>query len=289
MQISLSEILSRTAQITGSRLGGLIGMWLAFFAMQMLFILVAFGAFGTSLAALGLAAEGDGMGDMGLGAMGAGMMFLLVLFYVIYFYFYAAQAAAMSRLASPLLAPNFGEALTGGFVSGISLTGAFLLLLIGYIVGIVLFSIAAGVLSLLGAVGGIIAMIAVIGVVLYFACRLSVLAPVVAVDGVRNPVAAIRRAWQMTGGNVLNILLALVVLAVGAVVLFAIPFALFYGSIESLGEGGNPMSEVGSMIGMFALFGVAGVIVAVVSSVMFAVIHAGVSGTQAEDLERTFE
>ncbi|KUO53240.1 MAG: hypothetical protein APF78_11630 [Sphingomonadales bacterium BRH_c3] len=289
MQISVSQILSKTAEITGSRLGGLIGMWLTFFAMQIIFMMIAFGAFGTSLAALGLAAEPQDMGAMGMG-MGIGMMFMMFLLYLVYFYLYAAQSAAMSRLASPLLNPNFGEALTGGFISGISLMGAFVLLAIGYFIGAIVLGLVAGVLSLLGPVGAVISAVALIAALLYLAARLSILAPVVAVDGVRNPVTAIARAWQLTGANVVNILLALLVLIAGSLVLFAIPFALFYGTIESLGEGAvDPASAIGSMFGMFGLFALVGVIVTVVASVMIAVIHAGVSGTQAEHLERTFE
>ncbi|HZV11500.1 MAG TPA: hypothetical protein VFF94_17175 [Novosphingobium sp.] len=87
-------------------------------------------------------------------------------------------------------------------------------------------AVAASVALALGgqqqAAGGLLLGV-VLGGFAYVAVRLVLLAPVVAVDGVANPLAAIRRSWALTAGNAgrLAVLLALVLVALVVVMLAA--------------------------------------------------------------------
>ena len=89
---------------------------------------------------------------------------------------------------------------------------------------------------------GVVAVLVAVPVLIWAACRVSIVFPVIAVDRVTGPVAAIRRAWGLTGGHVLKIIALFVIYAVAAAILtppdvisqlgLAIPTILLYeGSI----------------------------------------------------------
>lgn len=285
MQTTASQILSGTLQVTRERIAGLSGMWLTYFAMQIVFSLVAFMGMGASFAAAGFAGDPDLAASMG----GGTILFMLV-FYAAYLYLYAAQSVSMGALASPLVEPRFGEAFTLGFKRGFSLLGAFVLLAIAGFVGSIILGLAAAVISFLGPIGGVLSIVGLIAIMVYLSCRLLILPLVVAVDDVGNPKTAITRSWRLTGGNVLPIFLAVLVYAIFAIVLFLVPFALFYGSIAGL-EGGSAddaLAAISGMFGMLALFAVVGVVVSVIGSALIAVVHAGVTDVQTAALEESF-
>ncbi len=111
----------------------------------------------------------------------------------------AAGTLGLLTLLTDRSRPTVGQAIRLGFVA-----------LLPYIGSQILFGFGAGglglmVLTMLGLSGstalvsaGLAAMI-VAGV--YAAVRISLAAPVVAVEQVRNPVKALRRSWELTRGN----------------------------------------------------------------------------------------
>jgi hypothetical protein len=282
MSLSVSQVLSDTWAALKGRFWALIGMWLAFFAIIMGAVIAFLMAIGGGMMTLAATMENP---DNAAG-LGAGMFGLMVVFYLFYLLLVCAQNAALTALASPLREPDFGAAFGAGWRSAPTLLVVFVLLLIGYFIGALAFGVLAAAVSALGSAGTGIAAVLVLALVLYFACRLGLVFPVAAVEGVRNPFAAIGRSWAVTRGNVLPIFLAMVVFVAIAGVLFALLFVPLLGSLSDM-SGGNAVPAVGAMV--FLFFGVTllSVIVAVAYAALLAAVHARLVGT-GEQLADTF-
>lgn len=95
--------------------------------------------------------------------------------------------------------PTVGEAIRRGATGLLSYLGAQLL------VGFALGAIAVLALALATATGlialAVVLWIAIAVAAVYIAVKTSLTAPVIMVEGVRNPVAALRRSWTLTKGN----------------------------------------------------------------------------------------
>jgi len=167
----------------------LAGMWATFFAIQAAGSMVL----GIAAAAAGAAGLGAGLGDpAALSGMGIGMIAVLAVSYAGYLVLLLAQQAAMVTLASPLEPPDFGAALTRGLRSALPFLGLTMILGLGY--GALL--LATGALGgVAGAVVSVLLAVLSFPAMVYCACRLAVLIPVVAVDRVFSPLAALRRCW----------------------------------------------------------------------------------------------
>ncbi|MDE2411619.1 MAG: hypothetical protein KGM18_07585 [Sphingomonadales bacterium] len=92
------------------------------------------------------------------------------------------------------------------------LLGAALGLVLVVVGGIAAASGSAGLKLLVGAA-------LALGMVYAFV-RLSLVSPVVVVDGQRNPVAALMRSWRLTGGNVLRLLAFYLLLGIAFLVVY---------------------------------------------------------------------
>ena len=126
---------------------------------------------------------------------------------------------AMLALYTDRTRPTVREALKLAFHGALPVIGAQLLAGMG-------FALAATIPITLAALTGIQALVtAVVGAclaaLLYVLVRISLVPPVVMVDGVRNPVVALRRSWDLTRGNAGRLLLfyALLLIGFGIVVL----------------------------------------------------------------------
>lgn len=108
--------------------------------------------------------------------------------------------------------PTVGEALKTGLSSTPSYLAAQLVTVLGATLAI---GIPLGVISALGG-----AAVAVLGVVVamvlivYIMVKLSLAAPVIAIEGTRNPITALGRSWKLTKGNSVRIALFIVLLLV---------------------------------------------------------------------------
>lgn len=283
MGLSISRVLSVTIDMIKGRFLRLLGLWLLFIIFQLAGILL-FGALtGVSAMAGGLMESTAGMG-----AFGAGTILMLLIFYIAYFYIYAAQSVSMSAMASPLLQPEFGNSLSKGFRGGLSLLGAYILLMIGYFVVSIALGLLVGVLALLGEAGGVIGVILLLPIIIYLACRLCLLAPVIAVDGVSNPIIVITRTWQLTAGNALKIFLALMAYSLLAIVLVGMIFAIFWGSISGITAGGAT-PDFALIVPMVLIFILVMIALSLAGSALFSVLHSELTDTETEELGRTFE
>ncbi|WP_066524785.1 hypothetical protein [Erythrobacter sp. CCH5-A1] len=269
----------------------LLGMFAVFFALQMVGSIVL-GIVMAVMGAAGAASLGAGLDDpAAITGMSAGLIIFLVLFYGAYIVLALAQQAAMVTLASPLEEPSFGGAMARGFKSALPFFGIAVILLIAYVA---LSALVAGVVGVAGlggtaaggAVGGVMLLL-ILPVIVYLGCRFAVLVPVVAVDQVFNPIAAIRRSWEVTRGRVLGIFLATLALGVLTLVALGLPFLLIFGSM--LGSQSEPSAAAvgGMLLGMLAFIPLF-VVYTMFASAYTAALHNEVTGGGSERLEEVF-
>lgn len=113
--------------------------------------------------------------------------------------------------------PTVGEALRTGLASTPSYLAAQFVTIIGAALAI---GIPLGVISALGgAAAAILAAAAAVILIVYVMVKLALAAPVIAIEGTRNPFTALGRSWQLTKGNSLRIVLffALLLLVIGII------------------------------------------------------------------------
>jgi hypothetical protein len=116
--------------------------------------------------------------------------------------------------------PTVGEALSTGARSVPSYIGAQLLqTALIVVVAILLVGIGAVTgLQALAALGGVIAFV----VICYVVVKLSLAAPVIAIEGELNPVRALQRSWSLTRGNSIRLFFFYLLLIVAFLVLSAV-------------------------------------------------------------------
>ena len=308
MAIDIARVFSQSWEMIKERWLLLLGMWLAFFVINIVYTMVGGGVIGGSMFALGAAAAG-GLGDseMLMGGLGIGGVLMLIVFYIGSIVIIFAQQCAMAALATPLRRTPFGEAIGIGLKAGVTFIAIAILLAIAYLVFGIAYMLVAVVLSLLGSVGAILSVLLLIPVLLYFAVRLSVIVPVVAVDGTLNPIKAISRTWSMTSGNALPILavyaviigIALILMITAytariigiALILLGLPFFLMFGSLFAAEAGAGDaaaVAAVGSMIGGFFLLVPMFLIYSIIAIVINTCLHAQMTDTQTDEVAETF-
>lgn len=169
--------------------------------------------------------------------MFAGYWWALVLLGILQGIGLLAMLALLRRRANPTV----GQAITTGGKSVLSYIGAQLMQAIA--LGIVVFLLigipmASGVIPL-AIIGGIAGAV----VVLYLLTKLSIAAPVIAIDGELNPLNALTRSWRLTKGNSLRLfffyfllILAYIVISTIVSMVFALIFAMGGAEAQSFGQ-----------------------------------------------------
>jgi hypothetical protein len=176
--------------------------------------------------------------------------------------------------------PTVGEALETGIRSIPSYIAAQLIsalgagLAIGLPIGIIAAVAPPAVATL--------AVIAVIPVILYLVIKFSLIAPVIAIEGTRNPIAAIQRSWQLTKGNSLRIALFLFLLIFTIGIIAALVSGIIGLVLSAIGE---PVAT----IGIDAVSALVNALVTVILLVVTVAIHRQLAGPSAEGLAETFE
>lgn len=137
----------------------------------------------------------------------------------------------------------------------------------------------AGVLP--EAVGSIVNLL-LLPVTIYIGVKLSLTSAVVVIERQMNPIAALKRSWQLTKGNTLAIFLFYLLLVIAAMVI-GLVVALTLGLVLALlGERiqlvGNAAVLSGLIAGYYAL-----------SYAVTAAIHTQLAGPQGEVIARTFD
>lgn len=193
----------------------------------------------------------------------------------------AIGTLAMLTLFTDRTRPTVGEAIRRGAAGILPYIAAQLLL--GLAVGI-----AGGtVLGIAGLTGQPllvgVAVAAVLLAVVYAAIKTSLVAPLVAVEHMRNPVAALRRSWLLTRGNSTRLGLFYLLVIIAFVVIVSIVMALA-GIVLALVAGAEA-ARIASAV-LSAAFG------AVMSIFMVAIlasVHRQLAGPSADTISQTFE
>lgn len=169
--------------------------------------------------------------------MFAGYWWALVLLGIVQGIGLLAMLALLKRRASPTV----GQAISAGGKSVLSYIAAQLLQAV--ILAIVIFlliglPVASG-LTPLAIIGGIAGLVAVA----YVLTKLSIAAPIIAIDGQLNPVAALTRSWHLTKGNSVRLfffyfllLVAYIVISTIVSMVFALLFAMGGAEVQSFGQ-----------------------------------------------------
>ena len=176
--------------------------------------------------------------------------------------------------------PTVGEALRTVMASVPSYFVAQLLTMIGAAIGI---GIPLGLITALGGpvaaiVGGLVAFV----VIIYVAVKTSLTGPVVAIEELRNPIAALARSWQLTKGNSLRILLFVALLALVMTVIATLVSGIIGLVLSALGE---TIAHFGGAV----LDAAVNTIFSLVLLVVNVAIHRQLTGGAPEGLAAAFE
>lgn len=280
---SISKAFSDATRSVTERLGGQIAVWGVFFAIQIGAMIIFMVMMGGS--AMALAGAGGGDADA-LAGLGGGMILFMIVFYLAILGIAVAAQAAQVTIASHLRKPSVGDAVNNGFRSALPLFGAMILLLIAYFAIALVLGLVAGVLiGVSGSNAVSILLLALLVVALaYVGTKLSMLVPVIALDGERSPVSAIAKSWNMTNGKVLPVL--------GTYLVFIVALAVVIGIIAAVLVmpmiAGGAAPGFGTIALMFVLYIVALVGITIYASSLTAAVHLQLSGRSAEDASKTF-
>ncbi|MEO6151845.1 MAG: hypothetical protein ABIT09_01125 [Croceibacterium sp.] len=194
--------------------------------------------------------------------------------------------AAMVALMGPER-PTVGAAIGRAIRALPSLIGAFLLFLVGYIAaalvaGIVL-GLLAKVLSLAVGTGGASALTVIVLIlgVGYVFTRLSLLLPVVVLEGARNPFKGFARSWRLTRPARWRIYGFFVLLLIA----YAVIFLVLTLAMTALGAAAG-----GSGTFLFGIVtGIIGMLAAMLISALLVSMHDQLGGAGSPSVAETFE
>ena len=155
----------------------------------------------------------------------------------------AVGVLGLLRLLTNRERPTVGEALFSGlqnllpYIATQVLQGLLFVLILSIPLALALMS---GVPALVTLAGGIV----IVGAIFLFV-RFSLISPVIAIDQVRNPLAALQRSWALTKGRAGSLLFFFVLLAIATFVIFVVASVVF-GLVFAIG--GAEMLVIGSGI-----------------------------------------
>lgn len=175
--------------------------------------------------------------------------------------------------------PTVGEALGTGIKSLPSYIAAQLISAvgIGFAVGVPL-----SLLSLVSPALGAVAVLLALPMMAWLFIRFSMTTAAIAIEGERNPIAALRRSWRLTKGNSLRIFLFLFLLMFTIGILATLVSAILGLILSAFGE---PVASIGIDI-------VSALVTALVTTVFLVVsiaIYRQLAGPPAAALAETFE
>ncbi|MEO7914588.1 MAG: glycerophosphoryl diester phosphodiesterase membrane domain-containing protein [Novosphingobium sp.] len=198
---------------------------------------------------------------------------------------------ALMALLTDRERPTVGQAITTAVKSLPSLIGAAIVAYIGLIaLAVLMVSIVAGIYSATTSAGAAWMLgMAALAVFAWVLTKLSLTLPVIVVDGVLNPVAALRRSWRLVSGNSLRVFVFYVLLAIGYAVISMV-FLIVLGALFGLGQmtGGLPKAGTGAMVALGLVSGLIGTAVSVLFTAIVAAIHRQLAGPSPDTYGETF-
>ena len=193
----------------------------------------------------------------------------------------AVGMMAMLALLTDRSRPTVGEAIGVGFKSFLPYIGVQILIAIGAAIFIGIVAVVAGATgsAALAVILGLVAFV----VFVYAMIKLSIVIPVIVIERVMNPIAALIRSWKLTKGNSFRLLLFYVLLAIAfgivyflIVALLTLPFSLLLD-----GEALRVISAIVS--------GLVGAVAVTYYIAVLAAVHRQLAGPSHEAVAQTFE
>lgn len=177
--------------------------------------------------------------------------------------------------------PTVGDAITTGVKSLLPYLAAQILLVI---VLAIAFGIPIGLAFAAGgpAIGALLGIVAAIAFV-YVMIKFSLLAPAMVIDGILNPVNALRVSWSATKGNSLRLLLFYFLLGIAVIVVAAV-FGLISGLFVAMLGTGSVAAMIGGALNGLISAAWTIMIVAVLSAT-----YRQLTGPSAQSVSETFE
>jgi hypothetical protein len=215
-----------------------------------------------------------------------GMTGPVVGFGLISFLLQAIGYLAMLALLTDRTRPTVGEAIGAAIKALPVVIGAVLLFFGGYMLAIVVLAVLAGVLAQVAGLGAVAVLmgLGLIGGVVYAGVRLSLVLPVIVIDRVHNPVAALARSWRLTRGNSMRLLAFYLLLGLAYLVIVMV-VGMMSMTLATLVAG---QGKVSMLIGGLVT-GVVGAAASALFTAILAAIHRQLAGPSAEAIGATFD
>ncbi|MFN4114256.1 MAG: hypothetical protein ACK4GD_09980 [Sphingomonadaceae bacterium] len=218
-----------------------------------------------------------------VGNLGAGFFGTYLLVFLATLVGYVAMIALLGDSSRV----SVGQAIGTGFKALLPLLAITIILVVAYFVialvlGLVFGLLAAGVGQASGGAAGALIFVMAIGLfvgILWVLTRLSMITPVIAIEGTMNPFTVLGRTWAMTRPAQGRLFLFYVVLFIAYMVIALVTFMII----------GAVTAAVGAMSVMGFVNGVIGAIVAMLFSAIFVAIYNQLAGPSSTNLGATFE
>lgn len=176
--------------------------------------------------------------------------------------------------------PTVGEALRTGIQSILTYLAAQVMsaLAVGLAVGIPLGIVAAAGSPIAVVLVGLVLVL----VAVYLFVKFSLIAPVIAIDGVRNPITALSQSWRLTKGNSFRIVAFMLLLFFTIGIIAALVSGIFGLIFSALGA---PIADIGTGL----VSAIVNTFIGVIFLVVIAAVHRQLAGQSPEGLAQTFE
>lgn len=216
----------------------------------------------------------------------AGMTGPVVGFGAVSFVLQSIGYLAMLALLTDRARPTVGQALGIAVRALPTVAGAALLFFagtLGALLVLTMFSAALGSAASVGAIAGLVVVLLFAGLV-YAMVKLSLVLPVIIIERVSNPVAALLRSWRLTKGNSFRLFFFYLLLTVVYFVILMVVGVATMGLAAVIAGQGKLTTLVGGLV--------SAIIGAVASALLIAVlaaIHRQLAGPSPEALGSTFD
>lgn len=215
-----------------------------------------------------------------------GMTGPVVGFGLISFLLQAIGYLAMLALLTDRTRPTVGEAIGAAIKALPVVIGAALLFFFGYMFATVIMAVLAGALSQVTGLGAVVALLVtvLIGGVVFAGVKLSLVLPVIVIERVHNPAAALVRSWRLTSGNTLRLLAFYLLLGLAYLVVAMVVGMVAMALATLIAGQGKVAMLIGGMV-----TGVVGAAASALFTAILAAIHRQLAGPSAEAIGATFD
>ena len=216
----------------------------------------------------------------------AGMTGPVVGFGLISFVLQATGYLAMLALLTDRTRPTVGEAIGSAARALPSVIGAALLFLVGYMLAMGIFAMLAAALGAVTGLGALaaISVLLLIASVVYTMVKLSLILPVIVIDNVHNPMAALVRSWRLTKGNSMRLLLFYLLLGIAYLVIVMVIGMVSMALVALIAGQGKVSLLIGGLVS-----GIIGAAASALFAAILAAIHRQLAGPSPEAIGATFD